>query len=78
MKSETKKAAARSVAATPKQSPDLPTLINLTTLARLLGVGRTTVYDWLHSEQLPPAAKLINGRRYWTQTQVEEFLKGTQ
>ncbi len=49
-------------------------LINLAGLARLLGIGRTTVYDWLHSEQLPTAAKVINGRRYWTRQQVEAFL----
>lgn len=49
-------------------------LINLTRLARMLGIGRTTLYDWLHSEQLPPAAKVINKRRYWTRQQIEAFL----
>ena len=55
-----------------------PALINLTTLARLLGVGRTTIYEWLQAEQLPPAAKIINGRRYWLNSQIEIFLKGTK
>ena len=49
-------------------------LISLTKLARRLGIGRTTLYDWLRSEQLPPAAKIINSRRYWTRSQVEAFL----
>ena len=53
-----------------------PALINLTTLAKILGIGRTTAYDWLHSEQLPPAAKIINKRRYWTSSQIDNFLKG--
>jgi len=52
-----------------------PALINLTTLARLLGIGRTTAYEWLHAEQLPPAAKIINNRRYWTAEQIEDFLQ---
>ena len=52
-----------------------PALISLTGLARLLGKGRTTVYEWLYSEQLPPAAKIIRGRRYWTASQINEFLK---
>jgi len=42
--------------------------------AWLLGIGRTTLYEWLHSEQLPPAAKIINSRRYWTRQQIEAFL----
>lgn len=53
-------------------------LINLTGLARMLGVGRTTLYEWLHSEQLPPAARIINSRRYWTRQQVEAFLQQGQ
>jgi predicted DNA-binding transcriptional regulator AlpA len=52
-----------------------PQLISLTTLARLLGIGRTTVYEWLYAEQLPPAAKIINKRRYWTSKQIETFLQ---
>jgi predicted DNA-binding transcriptional regulator AlpA len=51
-------------------------LLNVTSLARLLGVGRTTVYEWLYAEQLPPAAKIINKRRYWTAGQIENFLQG--
>jgi predicted DNA-binding transcriptional regulator AlpA len=51
-------------------------LFNITNLARLLGIGRTTVYEWLYSEQLPPAAKIINKRRYWTREQIETFLNG--
>lgn len=51
-------------------------LINITSLARLLGIGRTTAYEWLYSEQLPPAAKIINKRRYWTAEQIGNFLKG--
>ena len=51
-----------------------PALLNITGLARFLGVGRTTVYEWLYSEQLPPAAKIINRRRYWTRQQIETFL----
>ena len=51
-----------------------PALVNITDLARLLGVGRTTVYEWLYAEQLPPAAKIINRRRYWTKKQIENFL----
>jgi len=50
-------------------------LISLTSLARLLGIGRTTAYEWLYAEQLPPAAKIINKRRYWTAEQIENFLK---
>lgn len=50
-------------------------LYNITTLARLLGVGRTTAYEWLYAEQLPKAAKIINGRRYWTKQQIEIFLE---
>lgn len=57
------------------KSPELTALINITSLARILGVGRTTIYDWLYSEQLPPAAKVINKRRYWTKTQIETFLE---
>ncbi len=53
----------------------IPAILNITTLARFLGVGRTTVYEWLYSEQLPPAAKLINNRRYWTKRQIENFLE---
>ena len=52
----------------------IPALVNITNLARLLGVGRTTVYEWLHTEQLPPAAKIISGRRYWTRAQIEHYL----
>jgi predicted DNA-binding transcriptional regulator AlpA len=52
-----------------------PQLISLTSLARLLGIGRTTLYDWLHSEQLPPAAKIINKRRYWLRSQIFDFLQ---
>lgn len=51
-------------------------LLNVTSLAKYLGVGRTTVYEWLHSEQLPPAIKIINKRRYWTKQQIENFLGG--
>ena len=58
------------------QSSDMPAIVNITSLARLLGIGRTTAYEWLYSEELPPAAKLINGRRYWTAEQIETFLKG--
>jgi predicted DNA-binding transcriptional regulator AlpA len=54
-----------------------PAIYNLTSLARVLGVGRTTLYDWLHSEQWPKAAKIINKRRYWTRRQIEDFLRGT-
>ena len=57
------------------QSPE-SALLNLTGLARLLGVGRTTIYEWLYAEQLPPAAKIINKRRYWTLQQIEHFLQG--
>ncbi len=53
-------------------------LINLSRLAKLLGIGRTTLYEWLHSEQLPPAAKIINSRRYWTRQQIEAFLQDQQ
>ena len=56
------------------QEKTSPVILNITSLARFLGVGRTTLYDWLHSEQLPPAAKIINGRRYWTAKQIEQFL----
>jgi len=52
-----------------------PQLISLTALARLLGIGRTTLYEWLYAEQLPPAAKIINGRRYWLRSQIETFLQ---
>ncbi len=51
-------------------------LINLSRLSKILGVGRTTTYQWLHSEALPKAAKVINGRRYWTRNQIEAFLQG--
>jgi predicted DNA-binding transcriptional regulator AlpA len=50
-------------------------LISLTSLARLLGISRTTLYEWLYSEQLPAAAKIINKRRYWTAEQIADFLK---
>jgi predicted DNA-binding transcriptional regulator AlpA len=53
-------------------------LISLTELARLLGKGRTTIYEWLYSEQLPPAAKIIKGRRYWTVEQIDDFLNSGQ
>ncbi|OPZ94627.1 MAG: Helix-turn-helix domain protein [Planctomycetes bacterium ADurb.Bin412] len=49
-------------------------LISLSRLSKILGVGRTTVYVWLNSDQLPKAAKTINGRRYWTRQQIEAFL----
>ena len=49
-------------------------LVNLTKLSQILGISRTTAYEWLHSEQLPPPAKVINGRRYWTASQLEDFL----
>jgi predicted DNA-binding transcriptional regulator AlpA len=52
----------------------IPAILNITGLARYLGVGRTTVYEWLYAEQLPPAAKIINKRRYWTAEQIENFL----
>ncbi len=48
-------------------------LISLTDFARLLGKGRTTIYEWLYSEQLPPAAKIINRRRYWTAEKINDF-----
>jgi predicted DNA-binding transcriptional regulator AlpA len=53
-------------------------LISLTELAHLFGKGRTTIYEWLYSEQLPPAAKIINGRRYWTVKQIDDFLNSGQ
>ncbi len=53
-------------------------LINLSTLCRLLGCSRQTCYAWLHSEQLPSAAKVILGRRYWLRSQVETFLQGNK
>ncbi|MFH1613850.1 MAG: helix-turn-helix domain-containing protein [Planctomycetota bacterium] len=62
----------------PEQPQIQPALVNITSLARLLGIGRTTAYEWLYSEQLPPAAKVINRRRYWTKSQVETFLKGIE
>ena len=52
-----------------------PALYNITGLARMLGIGRTTAYEWLYSEQLPAAAKIINKRRYWTKKQIENFLE---
>ena len=52
-----------------------PRLMNLTNLAHLLGVSRETCYQWLYSEQLPAATKIINKRRYWTADQIETFLK---
>ena len=52
-----------------------PQLISLTALARLLGISRTTLYEWLYSEQLPAAAKIINKRRYWLRSQIETFLQ---
>jgi len=58
-----------------KTSPDLPAIMNISTLSRYLGVGRTTIYEWLYSEQFPPAAKIINKRRYWTKQQIENFLR---
>lgn len=57
---------------TPKKNQ--PAVLNITGLARYLGVGLTTVYEWIYSEQLPPAAKIINKRRYWTKQQIENFL----
>lgn len=62
---------------TKTQSFEPPALLNITGLARFLGVGRTTVYEWLYAEQLPPAAKIINKRRYWTLKQINDFLRGT-
>jgi predicted DNA-binding transcriptional regulator AlpA len=53
-----------------------PELLNLTKLCKVLGIGRTTIYEWLYNEQLPKHAKFINGRRYWTKTQIEQFLSG--
>ena len=53
-----------------------PALMNITKLAAYLGVGRTTIYDWLHSEQLPKPVKIINRRRYWSTQQIHEFLEG--
>jgi len=53
-----------------------PQLFSLTKLSQHLGIGRRTLYDWLYAEQMPPAAKIINGRRYWTAEQVENFLQG--
>jgi predicted DNA-binding transcriptional regulator AlpA len=53
-------------------------LISLTGLARLLGMSRTTIYEWLYSEQLTPAAKIISGRRYWTAKQINDFLNSGQ
>jgi len=53
-------------------------LISLTGFARLLGMSRTTIYEWLYSEQLPPAAKIISGRRYWTTKQINDFLNSGQ
>ena len=58
-----------------RQTPESPAILNITGLARFLGVGRTTVYEWLYAEQLPPAAKIINKRRYWTKRQIENFLE---
>ena len=60
---------------TPEPLQIEPALVNITGLARLLGIGRTTAYEWLYSEQLPPAAKIINKRRYWTRQQIETFLE---
>ena len=58
-----------------KSPTKFPALMNITTLSKYLGIGRTCCYDWLHTQQLPPAAKIINGRRYWTIHQIEQFLE---
>jgi predicted DNA-binding transcriptional regulator AlpA len=58
----------------PESPHKIPALLNISALSRYLGVGRTTTYEWLYSEQLPPAAKIINKRRYWTRKQIEIFL----
>lgn len=50
-------------------------LLNISSLASQLDIDRSTVYEWLHSEQLPKPAKIINRRRYWTEGQIDEFLK---
>ena len=55
-----------------------PAIHSVSSLARFWGVGRTTIYQWLYSEQLAPAAKIINKRRYWTSQQVENFLQETK
>jgi predicted DNA-binding transcriptional regulator AlpA len=52
----------------------IPALLSVSALARFLGIGRTTLYEWLYSEQLPPPVKIINNRRYWTAKQIEHFL----
>lgn len=49
-------------------------LINITALSKLLGIDRSTVYQWLNSEELPRPAKLIHRRRYWTAEQINIFL----
>jgi predicted DNA-binding transcriptional regulator AlpA len=54
---------------------NIPAILNLTALCRYLGVSRETAYQWLYAEQLPPAAKIINKRRYWTAEQIETFLE---
>lgn len=59
----------------PESPHKIPALLNISALSRYLGIGRTTVYEWLYSEQLPPAAKIINNRRYWTKKQIENFLR---
>ena len=51
-----------------------PAIHLVSSLARFLGVGHTTIYEWLYSEQLPPVGKIINKRRYWTAAQIEDFL----
>lgn len=59
---------------TNKHPHNIPAVYNVTSLSRYLGVGRTTIYEWLHSEQLPQPAKVINKRRYWTKQQIQNFL----
>ncbi len=53
----------------------IPALISVTGLAKLLGISRTALYEWLYTEQIPPPAKIINKRRYWTRQQIESFLE---
>jgi predicted DNA-binding transcriptional regulator AlpA len=62
-------------ASMPDSNTNCPALLSLSRLSRLLGFSRQTCYSLLHSEQLPKAVKTINGRRYWTQEQINNFLE---
>jgi excisionase family DNA binding protein len=48
-------------------------ILHIAEAARYLGIGRSTLYDWITAGQFP-IARCINGRWYVTRAEIDRWL----